>query len=381
MDRIADFFAQRTARRALVLVLFLGVLYTFQHLAILFLFFVTFERALDWCITHLSARTGISRKKALLATLANIIAVIALVAWLGIGKSIRTFTAMHESYPENLARLRENGLVEKLQDQFGGMDRIVEMAKHYAGHVMTAASELGHIVLYVVMALILAVVWLLEEHEIKTFWAKIERKSIPGTLGHWFGHLADAVVVTVQLQFVVAACNTIMTLPVMFLIGVPNKGALMILIFVSALVPVLGNIISGTVLSLLAYQAKGWLGVGVFAVLTFVLHKIESYYLSPRLTARHVKMPGFLLIVSLILCEHLFGFKGLFLSFPILFVAGRIRKDFIEDEHGEAASVIDHSDDVSIMPRGDRLPISASGVELAMQPRHPDADPIIDRSE
>src|SRR4029077_18282893 len=93
------------------------------------------------------------------------------------------------------------------------------------------------------------------------------------------------------------------------------------------------------VLSLLAYQQKGWLGVGIFIGLTFVLHKIESYYLSPRLTARHVKIPGFLLIVSLIACEHLFGFTGFFLSFPILFVAGRIRTEII-DEDARAADPI-----------------------------------------
>ncbi|AKU99707.1 hypothetical protein AKJ09_06371 [Labilithrix luteola] len=54
----------------------------------------------------------------------------------------------------------------------------------------------------------------------------------------------------------------------------------------------------------------------------------------PRLTARHVKIPGFLLIVSLLACEHVFGFKGLFLSFPILFVAGRIRTEFLEEDAG-----------------------------------------------
>jgi predicted PurR-regulated permease PerM len=121
---------------------------------------------------------------------------------------------------------------------------------------------------------------------------------------------------------------------VLVILGIPNIAALMLLIFVSALVPVVGNIVSGLVLSLLAYQHRGYVGVGVLLGLTFVLHKIESYYLSPRITARHVKMPGFLLIVSLIACEHLFGFKGLFLSFPILFVTGRIRADFLEESAG-----------------------------------------------
>ena len=38
------------------------------------------------------------------------------------------------------------------------------------------------------------------------------------------------------------------------------------------------------------------------------------------------------LIVSLIVFEKLFGFVGLFLSFPFLFVAGRIRGDFREED-------------------------------------------------
>src|SRR5262249_16440792 len=107
-----------------------------------------------------------------------------------------------------------------------------------------------------------------------------------------------------------------------------------------------------------------WLGVGLFVGLTFILHKIESYYLNPRLTARHVRLPGFLLIVSLIACEHLFGFKGLFLSFPILFVAGRIRTDFVEEDVGSASSPIALTEDPSQIPRGRLPPLKASGVEL-----------------
>ncbi len=106
----------------------------------------------------------------------------------------------------------------------------------------------------------------------------------------------------------------------------------MVLIFVSGLIPVIGNVISGAVLSILAYHAKGWLGVGLFVALTAILHKIESYYLNPRLTARHVHLPGFVLIVSLIAWEHLLGFVGLFVSFPLLFVFGKIRAELAAED-------------------------------------------------
>lgn len=366
MDRVADFFSQKTPRRLLALFAFGTVLYLFRHLAILLVFFVTFERALGWSARTLAARTGLPRKKCVLLVLAVIAVVLGALAWLGIGKTLRAFAAMQESYPEKLAQLREHPLVLRVEEELGGMDKLVEGAKHYSGSAISAATAVGHFVVHIVMGFVLALVYVLEEEELHVFWSRVDRRSITGTLARWFGHVADATIVTVQLQLIVAACNTLMTLPVLLLIGVPNVGALMLLIFVSALVPVIGNIVSGVTLSLLAYQQKGWLGVGIFVGLTFVLHKIESYYLSPRLTSRHVKMPGFLLIVSLIACEHLFGFKGFFLSFPLLFVAGRIRTDFVEEDAGPGASPILLTDDPDQLSLGRRSlePASASGVEL-----------------
>jgi predicted PurR-regulated permease PerM len=332
MDRVAAFLSEKTPRRFMAIAAFASAIYLFRHLALLLVFFVSFERLLGWGARTISHRTGISRKKSLLALVGVIVSLLGIGAWLGIGKTIRTVADVQDDYVERLAELKENPLLEKIQEQFGGTEKIVEGLKHRAGDALAAASAIGHFFVYVLIGFILALVFVLEEEELATFWERVDRRSLGGTLGRWLGHVADATIVTVQLQLVVAAFNTVTTLPVLLVLGVKHVGPLMLLIFVSALVPVIGNIVSGAVLCLLAYQARGWLGVGIFVALTFVLHKIESYYLSPRLTARHVKIPGFLLIVSLLACEHLFGFKGLFLSFPILFIAGRIRSEFQEED-------------------------------------------------
>jgi predicted PurR-regulated permease PerM len=141
-------------------------------------------------------------------------------------------------------------------------------------------------------------------------------------------------VVTVQFQLVVAACNAALTLPVLLVVGIPHAASLALMIFLSGMVPVVGNFVAGAILTVLAFQAKGWLGVILFTALTFVLHKLESYYLNPRLAQRHVRLPGFVLIVSLILWEHLLGFAGLFLSFPFLYVAQRIARDLPDESAG-----------------------------------------------
>ncbi len=332
MDRIAAFAAEKTPRRVTSLVVFLSLLYVFRDLALLLLFFVAFQRTLGWLSTTLRARTGWGPKTSLLCVVACALGCFGLLGWLGIGKTIRTFAALQETFPERILELREHPLVQRIQEQVGGTDKIVESAKHYASNALATASAVGQFFIHVVIAFILAVVYLLEEEEVHAFWSQIDDRSLFGTLGRWLGHIADAAIVTVQLQLIVALFNTVTTLPVMLVLGMPYVGPLMLLIFVSALIPVIGNLVTGVVLTLLAYQARGWLGVGIFTALTFVLHKIESYYLSPRLTARHVKIPGFLLIVSLLACEHIFGFRGFFLSFPILFVTGRIRSEFRHDD-------------------------------------------------
>ena len=115
MDRVAEFFSQKSVRRFLALVAFVGVLYLFRHLAILLVFFVTFERSLGWAARALSARTGLSRKKCVLVVVGVILAALGIAIYLGVGKTIRTFTAAQATLPSDLARLRENHAVLWLQ--------------------------------------------------------------------------------------------------------------------------------------------------------------------------------------------------------------------------------------------------------------------------
>jgi predicted PurR-regulated permease PerM len=332
MDRVGDFFAERTPRRVMAIVLFLVLVYLFRHLAPILVFFVMFERSLTFMSKRISERTGVKKKFVVLGLILAFAAGLAGVGTLEIGRAIRGIPAMREQIPHWFAAAQDNPLIAHVHERIGDTHKILEGAKDYAGAAFEAAALVGHFLLYALIGFILAIVFVIEESHIEEFAHKVAPRSLIGTLMRWLGHLADATIVTIQLQFVVALCNTVLTLPLLFALGIPHKGALMLLIFVSALIPVIGNLVSGAVLSVLAYQAKGPVGLGIFVVLTFVLHKIESYYLNPRLTSRHVHLPGFVLILSLIACEHLFGFVGFFISFPMLFVAGRIRAEFLEEE-------------------------------------------------
>lgn len=331
-DRIADFFAEKTARRGMALLVFLGLLFAFRHLAVLLVFFVSFERALFFTAGFLSRRFKWKRLPSLLLVLLVAALGLTLAGWLSAGRLAKVVVETRETLPQRIATLREHPWYAALQEHLPDSDDLAKSAEHYAQDVAKSAAAIGRVFLSALIGLILAIVYFLDEERIRAFRDKLSPRTLFGTLVRWGEHLAESVSLTVQVQLVVAGCNAVLTLPVLLLLGVPHVPALMLLIFVSGLIPVVGNLISGAVLVLLAFQVKGWFGVGLFVGLTFVLHKIESYYLNPRLTARHVALPGFVLILSLIAWEHLLGFAGLFVSFPVLFLVGKIRSEFQEED-------------------------------------------------
>lgn len=331
-DRVAEFFREKTPRRALGLVLFVTLLIAFRRLFVLLAFFVAFERGLFWSAGLLSRRFKLSRTKSLALVLTAGAIAAGLSAWASAGRLVQLVQETRATLPARVAAVKEHPLFLELEPHLPDPEALVESAQHYAANVASSAAALGHLVVYALIGLILAIVFFLDEERLKAFRQTLAPESLLGTLTRWGEYVADAVSLTVQLQFIVAAVNAVLTLPILLLIGVPHVPMLMLLIFVSGLIPVVGNLISGAVLSIVAYQTKGFFGVGLFIGLTFVLHKAESYFLNPRLAARHVPLPGFVLILSLIAWEHLLGFVGLFVSFPFLFVAGKLLAEFRSED-------------------------------------------------
>lgn len=337
-DRLADFLHEKTVRRFIALATFITLAIVFRRLLLLMVFFVVFERGLALVAGPLTSRLKLGRTLAATLVYLATAGLVGLAAWLSSGRLGALLRDTRQNLPSRIAELRTHPWMQQLEDTFISGEGLVDGAQHYAADVMKSANDLGHVVAWFVVALVMAFVYFVEEDALRAFKARLDATSLLGTLVRWVDHAGEAVALTVQLQLIVAAVNSVLTLPILLLLGLKSAHMLMLLIFAFGLIPIVGNLMSGAILSVLAYQASGWLGVALFFGLTFVLHKVEAYYLNPRLTSRHVELPAFLLIVSLVSWEHLLGFSGLFLSFPILFVAGRIRAEFHEEDQPRPAA-------------------------------------------
>lgn len=337
-------------RRIIVVAAFLGLLYTFRHLAPVFICFVILERGLGWLARQIDERTPLHRKSAIASVLAILGLVAAALTFAVIRQSLTIITDLRANGREYLRELAEHPAIDRLRGVTGLQgEELTTAVKDHVGTAVGYATHTASLVLFLLVGFVLAIVYLFEQEEMDGFVAAIAPGSVTGTLIRWFGYVGDSIAVTVKMQVVVAVVNAVVTLPVLLLLGLPHVPLLFLLILVSGLLPVVGNIFSGAVLCYVAFTAKGLWAVGVFLGVTFVLGKIESYYLSPRLAREHVQLPSIVLLVSLVLFEQTFGFVGLFLSFPALFVASKIASEWRREVEeltrpgGEAAASVPSS--------------------------------------
>ncbi len=330
-------FTDRNVRRAVVLALFLGLLVLFRHLSVLLVFFVLFERMIGTGARWLHARFRLPLALGIVLQILAGLSTVGLLVYLGWARVVPEVPQLRAELATQFAHFREwlhaRGLEHTATER---ATQLAEQAQHYAGNVAGVLESFGRNVVYVVIGLILSVVFLLEGKELGHWHDDLGVDAPARILLRYVGYLCDAIAITAKLQVVVAVVNTLLTLPVLLFMRFPSIPAIMVFLFVMALIPVVGSLVSGAVMAVLAYSLHGASGIGVFFVSTFVLHKIESYYLSPRLTAQHVKLPGFVIITSLILFEHVFGIVGLFLSFPSLYVAARIREGWRQADQERA---------------------------------------------
>jgi predicted PurR-regulated permease PerM len=335
------YLTDRNVRRVLTLGIFLGALWFFRHLLMLLVFFVVFERTIGLLAGLLARATRMKFKWAVLTVLIVSFGLVGLGVWAGISTVREKVPEIEAGARTVIETIRRSELYAKYGHALAHIrgQEVLHHAQNHAGSAIRVVASFAKETLYVFIGLVFATVFLLERDELEAFRERQPEDGVGRSLMRYFRHVADAIAITLKLQLIVAVVNALITLPVLLALGLPGIPALVAMLVVTGLIPVVGGPIAGAVLMTLAYVTRGPVGLAVFVGSTFVLHKIESYYLNPKLTAQHVKLPSFVIITSLVLFEHAFGLIGLFLSFPSLYVAAKIREEWLnpdEEKRDEA---------------------------------------------
>jgi predicted PurR-regulated permease PerM len=118
-------------------------------------------------------------------------------------------------------------------------------------------------------------------------------------------------------QVIIALINTLISSVVIFGLHLHHPFLMIFVVFFCGLFPVVGNLMSNSVLTINAFAATGIGGTLVCLVLLVGVHKLE-YILNSKIIGGIVHLPMAVSLGALIVCEVLLGIPGLILAIPLV---------------------------------------------------------------
>ena len=133
-----------------------------------------------------------------------------------------------------------------------------------------------------------------------------------------FGTFYQSFATVMGAQIVISAINTALTAVFLFWNDMPYAKVLVGVTFLCGLLPIIGNLISNTLIIGVAFTLPNGPKMALFALIFLVvLHKSE-YFLNSKIIGDRIQNPMWLTLIGLVLGEKLMGIPGMILAPVIL---------------------------------------------------------------
>ena len=211
---------------------------------------------------------------------------------------------------ENSRQSMPDWLLGALPDSVEGIrTMVVQWLRDHAGQVQTIGKEAGLVMAHVLIGLVIGALLALRE-----VCGQRMRQPLAAALTERASRLADAFRRIVFAQLRIAAINTAFTaiyLAVLLpLLGIhlPLTKTMIALTFAVGLLPVIGNLISNTVIVIVSLSHSPQIAMASLAFLV-VVHKFE-YFLNARIVGSRISAQSWELLLAMLVMEAAFGLPG-----------------------------------------------------------------------
>ena len=117
-------------------------------------------------------------------------------------------------------------------------------------------------------------------------------------------------------QITISLINTLLTAIFVLIVRLPNGALIIALTFLCGLLPIVGNLVSNTIIVCLAFTIS--LKIALVALIFLIaIHKLE-YFLNSKIIGDRIRNPVWLTLVALIIGERLMGIPGMVLAPVVL---------------------------------------------------------------
>ena len=131
-------------------------------------------------------------------------------------------------------------------------------------------------------------------------------------------------------QVIISGINTVLTSAFVYASALPYATVVIVLTFLCGLLPVIGNLISNTIIVGIAFTISPQFAGGALLFLV-AIHKLE-YFLNSKIIGGRIRHPMWLMLLALLFGERLLGITGIILAPVILsFIKVQASKFAVQD--------------------------------------------------
>ena len=191
---------------------------------------------------------------------------------------------------------------------------------HYLGNVAHFARRTGGALVFSILGMIAAVSLFLKTgldpyrgtHAVKNNLYSISCDEVSTRFRDFYRSFATVM----GAQITISLINTALTGLFVVAVRMPHAPLLIAITFLCGLVPIIGNLVSNTIIVFVALTVSLKLAIGALVFL-ILIHKLE-YFLNSKIIGRRISNPVWLTLIALIIGERLMGIPGLILAPVVL---------------------------------------------------------------
>lgn len=160
-------------------------------------------------------------------------------------------------------------------------------------------------------------------------------------IGERFGIFYRSFVTVMGAQILISGINTVLTAGFVLALHLPYAVVVIGMTFLCGLLPVVGNLISNTVIVGIGFTVSPRMAL-IALVFLVVVHKLE-YFLNSKIVGWRIRNPLWLTLLGLVVGERLLGIPGMILA-PVVLNYIRLEASAVPAEERQEAPALSAAD-------------------------------------
>ena len=271
-------------------------------------------------------RRGLSRAKAVAATVSLVIGFVGVFIWIAAPLIIDQVNALINNAPQLISDLKSNSTINELNKTYGIVDTVQDRVEASIKDGKFVIGAFGGVLgvgkafisgIFSILTILVLTLYFLAALPTVT---QDAYRLVPASRRERVAKITDAIIFRVGAfvggQITISFFASVFIFVLGFTLDLPYKSALALVVFVCGLIPLIGHFIGMTIVTLIALTVSPL--IAAIALASYIIYvQFENYILTPRVMKRALSIPGLVTIIAALIGTSLLGLIGGILAVPI----------------------------------------------------------------